>query len=230
MNKFVDFNAGEVILIDKEIGYTSFDVVNKIKKNLKVKKIGHAGTLDPLATGLLILCTGKKTKDIYQFQEDRKEYSGIIEIGKTTDTLDAEGSITSESDASKIDLVQIREAVKKLTGTIFQIPPMYSALKYKGKSLYKYARKGVEVERKERQVEIYKFDITSYNNPEIEFVVECSKGTYVRTLADDLGRLLEVGAYLKRLRRTKIGNYSVDEAIKVSEMVNFYSENNLNDN
>lgn len=215
----VNFAEGEVILIDKEPGWTSFDVVKKVRSIVKLKKVGHAGTLDPFATGLLIVCTGRKTKEISSYQEMYKTYSGVISIGKRTDTMDSEGEVIEVKSISGITEEIVVETAKKFLGITRQIPPMYSAKKHKGKSLYKYARKGIEIERAPVDIEIKYFDITEINFPEIEFELKCSKGTYVRVIADDIGKLIGCGAYLKELRRTAIGDYLAKDALRINEFV-----------
>ncbi len=227
-----DFIDGETILIDKDPDWTSFDVVKKIRNTIRVKKVGHAGTLDPFATGLLIVCTGKSTKQIESYQGLDKLYSGTMVLGKRTNTMDTEGEIVEEKDFSGITEEMIYESAKEFIGRIEQIPPMFSAKKHKGKALYKYARKGVEIERKPVSVVINEFEIEKIELPEIKFRVKCSKGTYIRVLADDFGKKLGCGAYLKELRREAIGNYSVEDALKVDEfvrliMTNFENEKTL---
>jgi tRNA pseudouridine55 synthase len=212
-----DFTNGEVILIDKDLHASSFNVVYKLRKITGIKKIGHAGTLDPLATGLLIICTGKKTKEISHFQDLKKVYSGKIILGKRTASMDAETDVIEEHDTSDITLEKIISVKEAFVGKIEQTPPMYSAVKHKGKSLYKYARKGVEIERNSRSVEIYDFEISNYVNPEIHFRISCSKGTYIRAIANDLGDKLGCGGYLKELRREAIGQYNVDVAFTIKE-------------
>lgn len=207
-----DFQAGEVLLLDKPYEWTSFDVVNKVRYGLKIKKVGHAGTLDPLATGLLILCTGKKTKEIDQYQAQEKEYTGTLILGKTRPSVDMETEIDSETDISHLRAEKIIEATKQFTGDIQQVPPLHSAIKVKGKRVYKHARAGVDIKLEPRQVSVPVFEVTSLNLPEVGFRVVCSKGTYIRSLVRDLGEALEVGAYLSQLRRTRIGNFSIDEA------------------
>ena len=216
----IDFNKGEVILIDKERGFTSFDIVHRMRRLSGVKKVGHAGTLDPKASGLLIICTGKKTKEITEYQNLEKTYEGIIAIGNTTPSFDSETEFNSDSSesAANITIEQIEEAKKDFIGAINQVPPMYSALKLNGKALYKYARKGVTVERAPRPVEIYSFDILKFEFPDIHFRIKCSKGTYIRVIANDLGAKLGCGAYLKSLRRTQIGSYNVSDAFEVEEL------------
>ncbi|RJP62829.1 MAG: tRNA pseudouridine(55) synthase TruB [Ignavibacteriales bacterium] len=212
-----DFTNGEVILIDKDLHASSFNVVYKLRKITGIKKIGHAGTLDPLATGLLIICTGKKTKEISHFQDLKKVYSGKIILGKRTASMDAETDVIEEHDTSDITLEKIISVKEAFVGKIEQTPPMYSAVKHKGKSLYKYARKGVEIERNSRSVEIYDFEISNYVDPEIHFRISCSKGTYIRAIANDLGDKLGCGGYLKELRREAIGQYNVDVAFTIKE-------------
>lgn len=212
-----DFTNGEVILIDKDADRSSFNIVYKLRKITGVKKIGHAGTLDPKATGLLILCTGKKTKEISKFQDLKKVYTGIITLGKKTPSMDSETGVLEEKSTGDITSEKIEEVRKTFLGKILQLPPMYSAIKHKGKSLYKYARKGVEIERQLREVEIYDFEITKYIEPDVHFKITCSKGTYIRVIADDFGNKLGCGGYLKKLRREAIGEYSADKAFTIDE-------------
>ncbi len=213
-----DFTNGEVILIDKDAGISSFGIVRKLRRILGVKKIGHAGTLDPLATGLMILCTGKKTKEISTFQDQYKVYSGIISIGKRTASMDSETEVIEEKDFSNVSFDDIESVRKTFLGKIMQLPPMYSALKHKGKALYKYARKGTEVKRFPREVEIHEFYITKTDLPDIHFEIKCSKGTYIRVIADDFGNMLGCGGYLKKLRREAIGQYQVADAYTLNEL------------
>lgn len=213
----LDFDLGETILIDKPFRWTSFHVVHKIRNAVGVKKVGHAGTLDPMATGLLIICTGKKTKEIGKFQELEKTYTGIITLGKVTPSMDLETEIIEEKPFNNITEDKILKAKEEFTGQILQIPPMYSAVKYKGKSLYKLARKGKTVKREPREVYISKFNITKIELPDIHFEISCSKGTYIRVIANDLGVSLGCGAVLSSLRRTKIGNYNVKKALLVDD-------------
>ena len=212
-----NFETGEVILIDKDKGLTSFSVVHKVRKAVQVKKVGHAGTLDPEATGLLIICTGKKTKEIYKYRDSEKTYTGIISLGKSTASMDAETEFSEEKSLNGIGNDEIEKVRKSFLGKIEQMPPMYSAIKHKGKSLYKYARKGVEIERVAREVTISKFEITKADLPDIHFEIVCSKGTYIRVIADDFGNKLGCGAYLKSLRRTAIGEYKVEDAFEINE-------------
>ena len=223
-----DFLVGESILIDKDKGPTSFDVISKIRKVVGVKKVGHAGTLDPAATGLLIICTGKKTKEINLFQDLNKTYTGIISLGKSTPSMDAETEFIEDNDCSNITLQKVEAVKQKFIGSILQTPPMYSALKHKGKALYKYARKGVDVERAPREVTITKFEIKQFNNPDVHFKITCSKGTYIRVIADDFGKMLNVGGYLKELRRTEIGSYSVDDALTIKEFAEKFTAELVN--
>lgn len=212
-----DLKNGAVFLIDKVKGKTSFDVVRDIRKKINVKKVGHAGTLDPSATGLLILCSGKKTKEIHLFQDMPKIYTGKIHLGKSTPSMDAETEATEIKDVNVTDF-DIEKTRQLFLGEIEQIPPMYSAIKHKGKSLYKYARKGIEIERKPRKVTVYDFEITNINVPEISFRIKCSKGTYIRVIADDFGKALGCGGYLSELRRVQIGSYNVDMALTSKEL------------
>lgn len=222
-----DFEKGEVILIDKDKGITSFDVIRKLRKILKIKKIGHAGTLDPAATGLLILCTGKKTKEITSFQNKPKVYEGIIALGKSTPSMDGETEALEVRDYSNVTKEDIERVRNEFIGEIEQVPPMYSALKYKGKSLYKYARKGIEVERKPRKVTVYEFEIKKIDLPDIHFKIKCSRGTYVRVIANDFGEKLGCGGYLKKLRRTGIGEFDIKNAFTLKELSEIFSETKI---
>jgi tRNA pseudouridine55 synthase len=211
-----DFPAGEVLLVDKPAGWTSFDVVNKIRHMLRhylgIKKIkvGHAGTLDPLATGLLLVCAGKATKRINEYTGMDKEYTGTMFIGATTPSYDLETEIDNEYDTSHITEDMIRETAQAFTGTIRQVPPAFSAVKVDGKRAYLKARQNQEIAIPEREVVIHEFEILRANLPEIGFRVACSKGTYIRSLAHDFGKALQSGAYLKSLRRTAIGDHHID--------------------
>lgn len=211
---------GHVILVDKPLEWTSFDVVKKLRYKLKVKKIGHAGTLDPLATGLLILCTGKKTKEINSIQEQPKEYTGTMVLGKTTASYDLETPIEDAGDISTITQEHLLNALPKFIGEIEQVPPIFSAVKVDGKRAYHKARKGEKVELKPRKLTIYSFELTDIDLPKVKFKVNCSKGTYIRSLVHDFGQAVGTGAYLAELRRTKIGNYSVEDAFSVDEVSN----------
>ncbi|MCG2460295.1 tRNA pseudouridine(55) synthase TruB [Flavobacteriaceae bacterium F89] len=214
-----DFLDGKLLLIDKPLGWSSFQAVNKIKWvirtkfNLKKIKVGHAGTLDPLATGLLLICTGKLTKTLNELQGQVKEYTGTIFLGATTPSYDRETQVDQEFPTEHITDALLHQTTESFLGKIQQLPPIFSALKKDGKRLYEFAREGESVEIKPRTIEISKFDITRIDLPEIEFRVVCSKGTYIRSLAHDYGKALASGAHLSTLRRTKIGDYFVDKAI-----------------
>lgn len=219
-DKDFDFQAGEVLLIDKPKGWTSFQAVRQIRNSIKVKKVGHAGTLDPMATGLLIICTGKKTKEISIYQDLPKVYEGIITLGKSSPSMDTETVITEEKTYKYVTGDMIFREKEKFTGRIMQIPPMYSAVKVNGKPLYKLARKGKEVNRRPREVVIYEFEILKIIMPDIYFRIKCSRGTYIRSVANDLGNNLGCGAILSELRRISIGEYSVEEAFVPDEFIN----------
>ncbi len=218
-----NFHEGEILLVNKPTTWTSFDVVNKIKYATKAK-VGHAGTLDPLATGLMIICTGKFTKKLTEFTGFDKSYEGTIYLGATTPSYDAETAISETFDISKISEEEIRAAANKLTGKISQMPPIYSAIKKDGKKAYEAARKGKEIKLDSRSVEISQFDITRIELPEIDFIVSCSKGTYIRSLAYDLGKLLNNGAYLKALNRTRIGNFYLKDAFELTELIDYIKQ------
>jgi tRNA pseudouridine55 synthase len=203
---------GRFLLVNKPIRWTSFDVVYKLRKIFKTKKIGHAGTLDPLATGLLIICTGKMTKSIENFQGLEKEYTGKFILGQTTPSYDLETEVSSSVDTTHITDQQIIDAARNFVGTINQVPPIHSSVWVNGRRAYKFARKGEELVLKPREVEIREFEITGIAKPEVSFRVICSKGTYIRSLANDMGSALEVGAYLSELCRTSIGNYKLKDA------------------
>ena len=215
-----NFPEGEILLINKPVTWTSFDVVNFIRKFLRATikqkvKVGHAGTLDPLATGLLIVCTGRATKKINDFVEMDKEYTGTFYLGATTPSFDSESEIDQQFDISHIDSALIEEKKKLFLGKIRQTPPIYSAIKIDGKPAYLYARKNMDVKMKSREVEITEFDINRIELPEIDFRIVCSKGTYIRSIADDFGKALNSGGYLTSLCRTKIGTFSLDDAMSI---------------
>jgi len=218
-----DFIEGEVLLINKPLEWTSFDVVNKIrcviKRYLGIKKIkiGHAGTLDPLATGLLIICTGKFTKKIDEYQSFNKEYTGTFFLGATTPSADLESAVNHTYDISHLNNEMIKNSVAKFTGDINQTPPLFSAKKIDGERAYEYARKGQDIEMKSKKINISEFEITNINLPNVDFRVVCSKGTYIRSLAKDFGEALNSGAYLSVLCRSKIGEYSVKDAITIEQ-------------
>jgi tRNA pseudouridine55 synthase len=219
----INFLEGSTLLINKPLNWTSFDVVKKVRNILKnhyqIKKIkvGHAGTLDPLADGLLILCTGKWTKKIEEFQNQEKEYTGTFVLGATTPSYDLETEINQTFDLSSLTEEQIRSNRNLFIGDIEQAPPIFSALKKDGVRLYEYARKGVEIEVKKRNVNISTFDISRIELPEIDFKIRCSKGTYIRSIAHDFGKSLDNGAYLSKLRRTKIGKFNLEDAVNLQD-------------
>jgi tRNA pseudouridine55 synthase len=230
-----DYLNGTILLVDKPYSWSSFQALNAIKWtirksfDLKKIKVGHAGTLDPLATGLLILCTGKSTSQIQNLQGMSKTYTGTIHLGATTASYDLESEPGPQTDVSHLTTPQIEEAIEKLTGEIRQRPPVFSALKKDGKRLYEYARTGQEIEVPERTVMVTHFSITRMALPEIEFSIDCSKGTYIRSLAHDLGQILGVGGYLSSLRRTKIGDFSVDNAVTPEVYKEYYRSAGLLD-
>ena len=223
-----DYQNGQILLIDKGLHWTSFQAVNKMKWLLKSKlglkkiKIGHAGTLDPLATGLLLVCTGKFTKRISELQGQVKEYTGTFYIGATTPSYDLETEINETFPTDHISDDLIRETTKHFLGEIDQKPPIFSAIKKDGKRLYEHARAGEEVEIAFRKTTIHEFEITRIALPEVDFRVVCSKGTYIRSLAFDFGQALESGAHLTVLRRTKIGDYNVNDAMDISQFENSF--------
>ncbi|MDX5477864.1 MAG: tRNA pseudouridine(55) synthase TruB, partial [Cyclobacteriaceae bacterium] len=191
----------------------------KVRNALKIKKVGHAGTLDPLATGLLIICAGKKTKSIDTYMAQEKEYTGTFVLGKTTESFDLEKEVVNVADPSHITLEEVKAAAAQLTGDIMQIPPMHSAIKVDGKRVYESARKGKEVKMEARPVTVSLFEITRFDNPEVHFKIVCSKGTYIRSLARDLGEILNVGAYMSALTRTRIGEFKLEEAAELNNLI-----------
>ncbi len=211
------FLEGKVLLIDKPLRWTSFDIVRKLRVLTKVSKIGHAGTLDPLATGLLIICTGKFTKNINEYMGMEKEYTGSFTLGAVTPTFDLESKPENPQDISDVTDDQLYQATSQFTGAIMQVPPIFSALKQEGKPVYKLARRGKEVVLEARPVTITQFEITGVQLPEVYFRVVCSTGTYIRSLANDYGAALGVGAYLSSLRRTRIGNFSVTDSLSITD-------------
>jgi len=210
---------GEVFLINKPYQWTSFDVVKKVRNALRIKKVGHAGTLDPLATGLLIVCAGKKTKSIESYMAQEKEYTGVFVLGKTTESFDLEKEVIEVADSSLLTEEDVKSAVRQLTGNIMQIPPMHSAIKVDGKRVYESARRGEEVKMDARPVTVSEFEIVKFENPEVHFRIVCSKGTYIRSLARDLGEILKVGAYMSSLTRTRIGEFSLDSADDLMDLI-----------
>lgn len=225
MKTLEEYKQGQVLQIDKPLHWTSFQVVNKlrwvIKQHYGIKniKVGHAGTLDPLATGLLILCTGKFTKKIETYQAQHKEYTGVITLGGTTPSYDLETEVDKTYPTDHISEEMILETTKQFVGEIDQIPPIFSAIKKEGKRLYELAREGKTTEIKSRKITISEFEITEVNFPNVHFRVACSKGTYIRSLAYDFGKALNSGSHLSALRRTKIGDFSVNSAISVNEFL-----------
>ena len=218
LKESIDFEQGELILVDKPMDWTSFDVVAKIRSMFRIKKVGHAGTLDPKATGLLIVCTGRMTKSIDQFTAQEKEYTGIFELGGITSSLDSETEVTDRKDFSRVTSEQVQHVFELFIGKQKQIPPMFSAIKINGRRLYKDARKGKIVEREPREIFIKEFQMTSFELPFVGFRVVCSKGTYIRSLANDCGEKLGCGAYLKQLTRTKIGDFRIEDALKMENI------------
>jgi tRNA pseudouridine55 synthase len=227
LKKNYNFLEGEILLFDKELNWTSFDLVQRVRNALcremgiKKMKVGHAGTLDPLATGLMILCTGKATKKIEELQNGKKEYIATIKIGATTPSFDMETEEDKTFDYSHVNKETITEALKKFEGEILQIPPVFSAVKVKGKRAFEYARNGEELKLQPKKIVIEMIEIESVELPFLKIRVVCSKGTYIRALARDIGEALNCGAYLTGLRRTKIGNYTIKDAVKVD----FFLEN-----
>jgi len=228
-----ELQEGKLLLINKPIGWTSFQVVNKLRwhiKNLsgiKKIKVGHAGTLDPLATGLLLICTGKKTKSISTLQETEKEYKGTFFIGATTPSYDLETSVDETFDTKLVTEEIILNATAQFTGEILQYPPVFSALKKNGKRLYEYARAGENPEITPRTVIVHEFKITKINLPKVDFLVRCSKGTYIRSLVYDFGKSLSNGAHLTSLKRTRVGNYKIENAFSMESVINPASEKNI---
>jgi len=223
----IDFQAGCMMLVDKPLEWTSFDAVNKLryqvskKEQVKRVKVGHAGTLDPLATGLLLICTGKYTKKLAELQNKDKSYSCVIRLGATTASYDAETVEENIVDPSSIDLSQLDEILNAFTGNIQQLPPMFSAIKKDGKKLYELARKGIEIERPKRPIVIHSIELEKIEGQDLHLNVFCGKGTYIRSLAHDIGQKLGCGGYLKGLRRTTIDTFNVEDALSIEEIVNY---------
>ncbi|MCD2423725.1 tRNA pseudouridine(55) synthase TruB [Niabella pedocola] len=213
--KHIDFAEGAVLLIDKPLEWTSFDAVRKVRNLVRIKKVGHAGTLDPLASGLLIICTGKFTKQINAYMAKEKEYTGTFTIGAVTPTYDLESEPTDFKPYDQLTIFDMEAATHQFTGDILQVPPAHSAIKKDGKRVYELARKGIDVKLDPRPVTISSFEIDATRLPEISFKVVCSTGTYIRSLAHDFGQALGCGAYLSSLRRTRIGDFSVDDALTI---------------
>jgi tRNA pseudouridine55 synthase len=210
---------GEIFLVDKPLEWTSFDVVKKIRNALRIKKVGHAGTLDPLATGLLIVCAGKQTKQIDSYMGQEKEYTGTFVIGSTTESFDLEQPVIAVADPTAVTLDDVKAAASQLTGDIMQIPPMHSAIKVDGKRVYESARKGLEVKMEARPVQVREFEITRFEENVIHFRISCSKGTYIRSLARDMGQILGVGAYMSSLCRTRIGQFMLKDALELTSLI-----------
>lgn len=228
---FLDkYNNGQTLLVDKDLDWTSFDVVKKIKNIIKCKKVGHAGTLDPLATGLLIICTGKNTKKINDIQNQDKVYTGEFILGKSTPSHDLETEFNSQKDIKNITSDRIEEVSKRFVGEQLQRPPKFSAVKVNGKRAYEYARDNEEVKIKEKNINIYEFKITEFNLPNLSFKISCTKGTYIRSIARDFGEKLGCGAVLSKLRRTEIGNYNVEDAFKVNNLADKLKKEKIESN
>jgi tRNA pseudouridine55 synthase len=211
-------DAGEFLLVSKPKGWTSFDVVNRIRSVLDVSKVGHAGTLDPMATGLLIVCTGKKTKELDQYQGLEKEYIAQMVLGERTSSFDAETPVIEHRGTENISEDMIHAAVKQFVGYQTQLPPMWSAAKVKGRRLYKYARKGKEVDRRPREVLVRSITVDWIRMPRVRLTVVCSRGTYIRTLVDDIGKRIGCGAYLGELQRTRIGDFLLEDAVSLEDL------------
>jgi len=217
------FLEGSIILVKKPLKWTSFQVVNKIRWliknhfNIKKIKVGHAGTLDPLAEGLLIICTGQLTKRITEFQNLNKSYTGVFHIGATRPSFDLETDIDSSSCIKHLKVEDILKTKDQFIGNIQQTPPIFSAVKIKGKKLYQYARAGEKINPKKRNISIFKFNILKIDLPKVFFEIECSKGTYIRSIANDFGKQLKVGAYLENLTRTNVGSYCLEKAISIDD-------------
>lgn len=211
------FAEGQVLLINKPLEWTSFDVVRKIRNTIKIKKVGHAGTLDPLATGMLILCTGKFTKRINEYMAQEKEYTGTFTLGATTPTYDLESEPTDVKDYSSVTPEQLQAIAQQFTGELMQVPPMHSAIKKDGKRVYELARKGLTIELEPRKITIKEFEFTKIELPVVHFRVVCSTGTYIRSLANDVGKAAGCGAYLSSLCRTRIGAFTLDKAMTMEQ-------------
>jgi tRNA pseudouridine55 synthase len=228
--KKYNFRKGEVLLVDKPLHWTSFDVVNKLRYPLKTKynikrfKVGHAGTLDPLATGLLVICTGKMTKEINAFVLDSKEYTGVIQLGATTPSYDLETEIDATFPTDHIDQDLVNQLIPKFSGTIKQVPPIYSAKKVDGKRAYDLARKGIDVELKENEITIIDLELKLTDNEQITFKVNCGKGTYIRSLANDIGKALNSGGHLIELRSTRSGRFTTSDAKSVEQWVKIIND------
>ena len=219
------YEQGQVLLINKPLHWTSFDVIRKIRNSIGIKKVGHAGTLDPLATGLLIICTGKFTKKINEYMAREKEYSGSFTLGATTPTYDLESEPGNFKSIENLSYEEIKNTNQKLTGEILQIPPAHSAIKLKGKRVYQLARKGAEVKLEPRKILVKEFEVGEIRLPTVDFRIVCSTGTYIRSLANDFGEALGCGAYLSSLCRTRIGEFKLEDALSIEEFENLKTGN-----
>ncbi len=217
MTREFDFERGELLLVNKARGWTSFDVVRKLRSIFGIKKIGHSGTLDPMASGLLVICTGRKTKEMEALKGLEKEYEGVMELGARTRSFDRETEIIDRRPIDNISAAKVRSLFQEFVGEIEQVPPIYSAVKIRGRRLYKYARKGKEIDRPSRQVRISRFEPIEIRLPEVTFRLVSSKGTYVRSLVNDFGERLECGAYLKSLVRKRVGEFRLEDALSIEE-------------
>lgn len=215
----LEFEAGKIINVIKPEGWSSFDVVKKIRAHIGTKKVGHAGSLDPFASGVLLICTGKATKRVEELMRLEKEYVACIELGRTTDTYDRTGKIVRCTDPNEVKHSEVLEACAGFQGRLWQTPPMYSAIKMNGKRLYELARQGKTIERPPREVTIHEIEVLDFSLPFIQVKVVCSKGTYIRSLAFDLGEKLGCGAHLKELTRTRIGSYKIDNAYSIADFI-----------
>ena len=230
----IDIENGSILLVDKPLRWTSFDVVNKIKYEIRNRtgckkfKIGHAGTLDPLATGLLIVCIGKFTKQISDFQQQKKQYEGTFTLGATTASYDLEKTPENFMPYKHLSKEDILSSVNQFIGTIQQFPPIFSAVRINGKRAFEYAREEKDVAIQSKEITIYSFDIQRIDLPEIDFEITCSKGTYIRSIARDVGNILSCGAYLSRLRRIKIGDFSLEDSFDMTPFINVKKQNNSN--
>ena len=224
------YNNGQTILVDKDLDWTSFDVVKKLRNIIKCKKVGHAGTLDPLATGLLIICTGKHTKKINEIQNQTKVYTGEFILGKSTPSHDLETEFCSTKDLKDITLDKIELISKNFIGEQLQRPPRFSAVKINGKRAYEYTRENEEIEIKEKKINIYSFNVYKIDLPNISFEISCTKGTYIRSIARDFGEKLGCGAVLSKLRRTKIGDYDVNNASTINVLAEKIKKEKIENN
>jgi len=222
------FEEGKVLLINKPLRWTSFDAVRKIRNHIRIKKVGHAGTLDPLATGLLIICTGRFTKKINEYMAREKEYTGSFTLGATAPTYDLESEPENFRSFENINEVAIKKVAAQLRGEIMQVPPAHSAIKIEGKRVYELARQGKEVKLEPRKVTIKEFEITAIEMPVVHFRVVCSTGTYIRSLANDFGQLLGCGAYLSSLCRTRIGEFELKDAMTIDDFITSVGNQKMN--